>query len=427
MNDHTFFSAITTRNAIRKHRTWLGTALISLLGAASAAPAQVHDLAYTQAELDAAVDSLLDTELADAPREKAYSAASGYLQPQVTSYSADPYVNRCALNPPDDVGKLRQDPAYIQAYHSGSWWNSAWAPTTGRGLTHRQGIQRLLLNGRNYFVVSNSTESGTVPGIEVVAIESRDGYSAALGATATPSSRPATYDHVVRYHDIASPYFNHVGGIQISGAFAVLPWEASDDSSRAGFAVVDLRNPLLPAPVASVQRQRGEYTNAGAAAMTRLADGRFLALIFGNDSDDVEVFLSSQTGMPGQGSGSVWTSVSRSETPSGFEAYQNVQMITACDGRLFVAGTHKNIYSEDWLDLWQLKFTSALTPTFSKVANRQVKCSSGNTGSRRYCDFDAGAGVHVSPTGSVLLYGVEHYNDAYPYDGTTVKVREFTR
>ena len=34
-------------------RLWLGTALITLLGAASTANAQLHDPAYTQAELDA--------------------------------------------------------------------------------------------------------------------------------------------------------------------------------------------------------------------------------------------------------------------------------------------------------------------------------------------------------------------------------------
>ena len=51
-------------------------------------------------------------------------------------------------------------------------------------------------------------------------------------------------------------------------------------------------------------RARGQTTNAGAAGMTRLSDGRFIALLFGNNSDDVEVFVSSATSLPGHDGGS---------------------------------------------------------------------------------------------------------------------------
>lgn len=357
----------------------------------------------------------------------AYSAASGYLQPQISTGSEDPYVNRCALNPLDDVAKLRQDPPYVEAYHSGASGNSAWAPTTGRGLVHRQGIQRRRDGASNYFLVSNSTEDGVRPGLELVALKTGDWHYEALGQTATPYTYPAAGDHVLRYLAFPTPYYDHAGGFQVSGGFAIVPYEHSDDAYYAGFLVADLRTPAAPGWIGSAMRQRGSRTNAGAAAMTRLNDGRFLALVFGDDAEDVEVFLSTRASLPGTAADSSWNSVAAAATPPGFEAYQNLQLVTACDGRLFVAGTHKNGASEDWLDLWQLRFSYTLSPSFSKVANRHLKCSSATTASRRYCDFDAGAGVYVSQSGSLLLYGIEHYNDAYPFDGSAVKVREFSR
>lgn len=362
-----------------------------------------------------------------AEQAKAYSAASGYLQPQITTDSADPYVNRCALNPLDDVARLRQDPPYVEGYQSGASRNSAWAPTTGRGLVHRQGIQRRVDGARNYFLVSNSTQDGVRPGLELVELGTRDGRYEALGQTVTPNTPPAAGDHVLRYLAFPTPYYDHAGGVQVSGSFAIVPYEHSDDAYYAGFLVADLRTPAAPGWITSATRQRGERTNAGASAMTRLSDGRFLVLVFGHDANDVEVFLSTQASLPGTAAGSGWNSVAATTTPPGFESYQNLQLVTACDGRLFVAGTHKNGASEDWLDLWQLRFSYTLSPSFSKVANRHLKCSSATTAGRRYCDFDAGAGVHISHSGALLLYSVEHYNDGYPFDGSAVKVREFSR
>jgi hypothetical protein len=63
-------------------------------------------------------------------------------------------------------------------------------------------------------------------------------------------------------------------------------------------------------------------------------------------------------------------------------------------------------------------------PEFNKVANVNLVCRSAHTGGERYCDFDAGAGTYVNGTGRVLIYGVEHWNDAVP-GGYGVKVREF--
>lgn len=163
--------------------------------------------------------------------------------------------------------------------------------------------------------------------------------------------------------------------------------------------------------------------------MTRTNDSKFLVMVFGQDSSDVEVFVSSGTAMPT--SPADWDSkISTAAFGSSENDYQNVQFITECDvdtsGRLFALATHKNSSGEDWADLYKVTLnTTTYAPTFTKVASRHMTCSSGNTGSMRYCDFDAGAGAFVDGNGSLILYGVEHYNDHYPDDDTAVKVREF--
>ena len=84
------------------------------------------------------------------------------------------------------------------------------------------------------------------------------------------------------------------------------------------------------------------------------------------------------------------------------------------------------LYGDDWADLYQVTLDSiTYEPTFEPVASRNFKCSTTNTGGDRYCDFNAGAGVYVDSSGRLTLYGVEHYNDAYPDTDYGVKVREF--
>lgn len=349
-----------------------------------------------------------------------------------TSYAAwvtlsvdDPYVNRCANDPVAAIGGLGTNPTYVMGYRSGSDACSAPAPTTGQGLVHHQGIQRLTRGGQNYFLVTTSVGSSADPGFEVVRLGTKGATTGALGKNVEPLALPACSDAIVSYPSDGSSIRDHAGGLQASGAFAIVPFEHAGDDVGAGFRVASLANPLAPAWGPFVARARGQTTNAGAAALTRLSSGVFLALVFGNDSDDVEVFVSSLTELPGHGgSASQWVSRASASTPFGGSNYQNLQLVTKCDGQLYVAGTHKD-GSTDWVDLWRLDLSSGFSPTFTKVANRHMYCSTSNTGNTRYCDFDAGAGVYVQGNGGLLLYGVEHYNDGYSGTTRAVKVREF--
>jgi hypothetical protein len=149
-----------------------------------------------------------------------------------------------------------------------------------------------------------------------------------------------------------------------------------------------------------------------------------MVLIFGHDSDDVEVFVSTEPALPHFGSASsTWSSRNVASTPFGRSNYQNLNLVTATNGQLYVVGTHRDGSGEDWADIWRLDLTSSYYPSFTKLANRHMYCNTSATGNQTYCNFDAGAGIYVDGSGHLVLYGVEHYND-HPYPWA-VGMREF--
>ncbi len=348
----------------------------------------------------------------------------------VTQSSTDATVDRCVFDPEFDISsRLRTNPNYILAYRSGKSGCGIWAPTKHQGtMSHRQGIQRIDRGGENYLLVSNSRPGNTLAGFEVIRMGSRFGATFGLGSGGvTPTRWPNCSDHIVAYRGLTG--FNHSGGMDVSGNFLAVPFETKNDSRTAGFSITDLSDPENPVMGSLKTRSRGGSStkNAGAVAMTRLNNGRYIVIVFGHDSNEYEVFVSATTTF--SAAPSAWNSMSNGNTPSDFKSYQGVQFVNACDGMLYVAGTHKS-GSKDWVDLFQVTFDSsqplAYKPEFRKVANRNMTCSSSNTGGQRYCDFQAGAGVYSAADGRLYLYGVEHYDDAYPNSGYGVKVREFT-
>lgn len=367
----------------------------------------------------------------------AWTASSRSVQPPVvreylpvrgwvTASTWEPYANRCVVDPVGSLRSLQADPAYVMGYRSGADSDSVWAPTTGNGLTHRQGIQRINRAGRNFLAVSSSTGAGWPAGLELISLNSRGDTLGAMGGNVQPFQLSPAGDSIRAYLGDSSTR-NHASGFQINGEFAVLPLEAENDSVTAGFRIARLSDPSNPSWAGLVPRTNSHVTDAGAAGLVRLQSGRFMALVFGHDSSNVDTFISSLPEMPGFSDyGSEWEAVSSATTPFGSSAYQSIQILTGCDGQFYIVGTHRHWTSEnDWADLWRMDVTDLYEPVFTKLANFNAKCRTTNTGGTRYCDFAAGAGVYVDGQGQLQLYGVEHYNDGYPGTARMVKVREF--
>ena len=155
--------------------------------------------------------------------------------------------------------------------------------------------------------------------------------------------------------------------------------------------------------------------------MTRTSDSAYLFMVFGYDSKDVELFLST-TSMPIATAG--WLSMGA--WLIGFSPkYQNIRLNTKRNSQLFAFGTNQSSDGEDCADLYRVMVNaSTYKPTFAKVAIRHMYCKTANTRNTRCCDFRAGGGPFIDSTGHIILYGIEHYDDAYPGAGCGVKVRE---
>jgi hypothetical protein len=335
---------------------------------------------------------------------------------KVTTGFGGDYVNRCVVDPIGNITNLTANPSYIMSYWSGQGVGLPYF-TSHDDAQHRQSIQRLYRSGGNFLLVSMSRSPA---GFEVVRMLDHTSTLRLTSAGVTPTSSPSGNDLPVRFY-AGSPTRTHAGGMQVMGRFAAVPFE---DGGTAYFQTFDLADPYNAVRGPTVFRQAGQTSNAGAVAMTRTDDDFFLALVFGNDSTDVEVFRSSTASLPAVGA-TAWVSKGAWSTGWG-NAYQNVQFVTKCDGQLFVVATHQNSSEEDWADLYRVTFnTTTFKPTFAKVAKRNLTCRSSNTGNTRYCDFKAGAGPYVDYYGGIILYGIEHWNDAYPGSNWAVKTREF--
>jgi hypothetical protein len=360
----------------------------------------------------------------------------------VTTVFAGDDANRCAVDVVGDLMYLNADPSYVISYHSGkSLFSEPGAPVTtyhdGGHLTHRQSIQRLHRSGKNYLLVSSSGDAGFLSNVEIVEMGAHENFTGKLyGLDVTPSGEPMDADRLVRWpQSTFAVEQRHGGGMQQIGKYAVVAFEDPDNYGVGFFESFDLGDPYNPAANLVRFRDSGQRENAGAVAVTRTNDEYYLAMVFGFGASDVEVFKSYYNkDFPTQWW--MWQSMGTWTYPFGkiFAGggyipkvpYENVQMITQCDGTLFVLGTHQNSSDEDWADLYRVRFDpTSYKPTFTKVAARMLTCSSSHTGWQRYCDFAAGAGPFVDAVGNLIIYGIEPYDDAFPDDGTAVKFREF--
>jgi hypothetical protein len=334
--------------------------------------------------------------------------------------------NKCVPNAVSAVNSLR-DHGDVLGFYPGA---------TDVSLSHHwQGIQRLPVAGGRYLAVS---QSGSNNAFTVVHMESRDSGTGLRFRSNRlnpsyhyPATAPSSWDRAVLEQDLPSylPY-THSGGMQASGNILAVSLETAPSGYTGRVVLYDMSNPLAP-QLLPVQRL-GTTAEAGTASLAKLADGDFLLILGRADANNLEFYRSS-TGDLRQSTttfqlldywneGELRSSIGDYE----FGNYQNLNLITQCDGTLFLAGTHQNsVNGEDWIDLYRLSEEYG-SVVITKVARRHLYCgypSPGyTTGQNTQCNLDAAGGVYVDPGGQLIVYGTEHDNDG---PSGSVKMMEF--
>lgn len=359
---------------------------------------------------------------------------AGAAAPVLAGKTACPYgasdCNPCVANVVDAMNRLRTHGDVLGYRMNGA------ADVTS--FNHWQGVQRLMTHGGRYLAISRSVEDADV-GFVVVEMGSRDGSGARFrsnrlqpNVTALVTPPPAEDGVVVQVP--RDPEFHHAGGIQALGNFLALPVERSDVINPVTGEIIapgaskvlfyDMSDPLAPRRMATEVDHTLLADAAGAAFIARLADDRILVGIGRGDSTVLDFYVSSGSELEtavfepfdewGRGE-------ARSDLPDGddnFAAYQSINLVTQCDGTLFLVGTHENTaigVGRDFADTFRLENGAGDDVVITKVARRHLRCEG-------QCNLDAAGGVYLDPEGQILVYGTEHDNDGP--DGS-VKFSEF--
>lgn len=313
---------------------------------------------------------------------------------------------------------------------------------------HWQGVQRLMGGQGRYLAISRSVTDANVSFV-VVEMASRNGQgvrfrSNRLDPGLDNFATPPPLEDRIAWQEPRDPDFKHAGGLQALGQILAVPVERSrevnpitgevTDPGASKVIFYDLANPLSPVRLANEVDHSSLADAAGAAFMARLADGRVLLGIGRTDSNVLDFYVSAGTDLRTTSFVlfDTWFESELTGGDSEFGNYQSINLVTQCDGALFLIGTHENTATqtgEDFADTFRLTNGPGDNVAIEKVAANHLVC--GNRGVN-HCNLDAAGGVYVDPGGQLYVYGTEHDNDGplagvYPCTGAacSVKFEEF--
>lgn len=97
----------------------------------------------------------------------------------------------------------------------------------------------------------------------------------------------------------------------------------------------------------------------------------------------------------------------------GWSSYQNVNLVTQCDGSMFLIGTGGEGEASVFQVSLEYDDSTERQPVISdELAQKTFECDTEDEGwSSQYCDFSAGAGAYVDAYGRLHMYGVERWAD----------------
>ncbi len=227
--------------------------------------------------------------------------------------------------------------------------------------------------------------------------------------TGDPPSNRRTY----LYYPIADT--DHPGGIQASGGFIVIAAEGL--SGQPPFVNIYQRTPddvtFSPLQRFTLLGDLGEPvapTRAiTAAALTRLADGRFLLFVLGKDEDQQGWFYVSD--QPELTAATSWGFLGHVAVPW---LYQNVTLVTECGTRdIYLVGTGNADFAgpagdgTDYMDLMQVTWDAGA----GLVDVPLLSIRAIDNGSGAYCTFRAAATAFVDRNGVLSLHCHAHHSN----------------
>jgi hypothetical protein len=290
------------------------------------------------------------------------------------------------------------------------------------GRNHFQGMQRL----RNYVFLSGADLTEPCSHLFVIRLGSRR-ERGVWGSNIMQQSRPSDQDRVVRVVALDAQ-LNHPGGISLLGDVLAIPVEGDHANSRVIF--LNVADPEEPARFPEdVDIRRSGIPKAGAVALARLPDGRFLCGVWWEDANahppgELDLYMTHDGNL--FGGFEPEPLVVRFPRVRGRKVqYQAVAFITADDAvaedadavPLYMVALENESPSAPTIngvnraDLFAIDFKPWAPGADPRTGSFQVTtlASPGFECGIEHGNFDAAAGIHIEDDGVITLYTGYHW------------------
>ncbi len=253
---------------------------------------------------------------------------------------------------------------------------------------HLQGIQRTDIGGKEYFIISGSSDDAA--------------YFIVVGRTSRGYS-------IVQRNIICGEPCRHAGGIQLIGNYLAVGVEDNLERDRSRVHFFHIANPEEPIadPIVTIQREGPEkLATAGAVAVAKRA--RDYLLIVGSwDSDTLDFYRSNGVTLGESGCKfTYWQTWSKNDARKDnwcddvWGSYQNLNLISDIHDRLFLVGYYCNADNEDYIDLYSLDLNKPSSEMIRKESSKIAKCKQG-------ASFKYGGGAYIKDEDSLVSYACE--------------------
>jgi len=325
-------------------------------------------------------------------------------------------------------------------------WPDGARPTSWMSPNHYQGIARSRAPGIPFLYISQSGDSD-YGSVLIAALESRNQLGERFRSNRldynfyTDETGPPLLDRGVTRIDFNSGNldYEHAGGMAVIGNVLVIPLEGPRGLSPASsIAFYDISVPNAPV---LLHQHYMTHNKAGVVGITKLPDGRYLMLIGAeNDGERFWGCTSNVTSLrdPGLqftedftweagdndfGGGYSWPQ--QIFPCEGKTSYQNLTFVTQrSDGQMYLIGTTRRAscglpfgLGQDWMDVFRVEYAYPASFRLVHETGKQLYTEWTNAGFNG--NLVGGGGVHVSPSGQVLIYACGHSNGQPGSDGST--------
>ncbi len=319
--------------------------------------------------------------------------------------------------------RLRCRGEYLRVWDGGGFPRFRYTSTKQNSYgfnNHLQGMMRLR-NGP-YAVMSGGDPHDTMSHLFVLKLGTKVHVGAGPWRSNTLLGDPLQHDGVISTIEI-DPILWHGGGMSTLGDLLAVPIETSD-SPYSRIVFFDMGQPEQPGRIDPSLDIKRPGEKAGAVALARLDDGRYLCGVW-SDSDSLPVRLDCYVSRSSEFSDGWLDTPTRwyasTARAAGIQSrkvpkFQAVNFVRQSDGALYLVGMHNTAAAapiEDGHDeahLFTFEISSAgdppapvPKPTVTKVGTYRFRCN------HCQCNMDASSGVHVASDGRLYLYAGFHF------------------